>query len=158
MPVADAEKSGTSANSYIGTVDADDYFDDLYGAEEWTPLVEDDKERLLITATKMIDRLSVGYDKAVDAQKLKFPVTIPSDTDDGWDAVQEACCLQALYLLNNNDAIQEALNITIQGVKSESLSSVSKSTTGYNSFRRFHPDVLKLLAKYIDLDFKTYRG
>lgn len=159
MPTVDATKSGASANAYMDDVDSLDYIDEMYGTEEWALLGEDDRERLLITATRMIDRLTITYDKADPAQALKFPITNPSDgTDDGWAAVQEATMLQALYLMNNHDAIQEAQNIGIQGVKSESLSSVSKTTTGYNMFRRWHPDVLRILAKYIDMEFKTYRG
>jgi hypothetical protein len=159
MPTLIATKGDAAANAYADANDADDFLDNIYGVEEWSQLVDDDKERLLITATKMIDRLTVTYDKADAAQALKFPITDPSDgTNDGWDAVQEATILQATYLLANNDAIQEAQNIGIQGVRSESLSSVSKSTTGFNPMRRWHPDVLKLLAGYIDLEFKLYRG
>jgi hypothetical protein len=159
MPVINAEKGGADANAYADVNEAGDYLDDIYGAEEWIQLEEDDKERLLIMASKMIDRLSIAYEKASDPQALKFPITDPSDgANDGWDAVQEACILQAFFLLNNLDAIREAQNTAIQGVKTESLSSVSKSTTGFNFMRRWDPDALKLLASYINLEFKTYRG
>ena len=159
MPTVDATKGGPNANTYMDDIDSLEFIDEFYGADEWALLSEDDRERLLITATRMIDRLNIVYDKADAAQALKFPVKNTQDAaDDGWEAVKEAVMLQAMYLMANHDAIQEAQNISIQGVKSESLSSVSKTTTGFNTFRRWHPDVLKVLAKYINLEFKTYRG
>lgn len=152
-----ATKGDAAANSYATTDEAEAYFDDLYGADEWSSLDEDSQMRLLLTATKQIDRLKMIFDKATATQALKFPAG-NSGTDDGFDRAKEACILQAYFLLKNNDAIQEGYNLAIQGLKSEGLSSVSRSITGFNTLRRFHPDVLKLLAGFIDLEFKTYRG
>jgi len=156
-----ATKGNASANSYAAAGDADTYLNTIYGGSEWAGLSADDKARLLITATKYLERLPVKYDKAAATQALKFPVlntSLDAATEgDGFTEAKEACILQALYLLTNSDAIQEALNSGIQGTQSESLSSVSKSISGFNQMRKWHPDVLKLLSKFFDFSLKSNR-
>jgi hypothetical protein len=155
MPDIIATKGGATSNCYASLDEAETYFDEMYGGDEWLGLSEDDQARLLLSATKQIDRFTMQYEKASATQALKFPV---SHTTDGFAAAKEACILQAFFLLKNNDAIQEGLNVVIQGVKSESLSSVSRAVTGYNPFRRLHPEALRLLGEYLDMEFKIYRG
>ena len=78
----DATKSGPKANAYADTDFADSLLDSIFGAEEWAVQTDDVKERLLITATRAIERLSVTEDKAAATQALKFPVD--DADDDGW--------------------------------------------------------------------------
>jgi len=157
MPDLDATKSGTSANAYCDEDFADEYLDNIYGADEWADVSDDDKARLLVTATKQIEELALEYDPATTTQALKFPVDNTDDSDeDGWDEAQEACVIQAFYLLNHFDAIQEAESLGIAGVKSESAS--GRSFTGFNSLRQIAPAARKKLASFLDLSMSVYRG
>lgn len=149
------------ADSYASTSDADDYLDNLYGATEWANILDDDKERLLKTATRIIDKMPIKYEKTVATQALKYPCHNLDDLSgavgNGLKQAKEACILQAFFLLGSNDAINEALNQSIQGVRSEGLSSMSKSVAGFNSMRKYHPDVLNILAKFVDYCFSFRR-
>ena len=71
MADIDSTKGGINANSCASVDDAADYLGTRYDARGWADLGEDDKERLLITATRMIDRLAVPYANAAYSQTLK---------------------------------------------------------------------------------------
>jgi hypothetical protein len=154
----DATKSSSTANSYATTSEADDFFEFQYGAEEWSDISDDDKERLLATATAMIDRLKPKYEKLDDSQSLNFPMENTDDSDeDGFDEAKKACIIQALYLYKNNDAIAEAKQAALQGLKSESLGKVSRATSGLNPFYTFDPAALQNLKGFVDLSLKVSR-
>ena len=146
MPTFDATKSGPNANSYATVDEADDYFEFEYGADEWNSLDDDTKERLLVTATRMINRFKPLYDKLDENQSLNFPMDV---SPDGFDIAKEACIIQAIHLHRNHENFQEALAGMIQGLKKESLGKTSKEVTGYNPMGRYAPGVLKMLSNYV---------
>ena len=93
----DSTKAGTQSNSYSSINDADDYFESTYGKTYWKDLTDQEKEALLITATRAIERLRVKYPSISETQRLKFPVNTFNRTDqesrplgDGYDKVKEA--------------------------------------------------------------------
>jgi hypothetical protein len=153
----EATKGAADANSYATVQEADTFFNGIYGAEEWFAVDEDDKARLLITATKMLENLPLNYAKLADTQALKFPVDTGLATNDGWTAIKEACYWQALYILRNGETLKEALAGTIQGVKSTSVSGFSQALTGFNYLKKWHPSVLRLLGAYTNFEFKFQR-
>jgi hypothetical protein len=157
MPTLDATKGGASANSYATVAEADAYLDGIWDAGEWTEVDQADKERLLITATKIIDGMPVKYDKADADQALKFPVnnTVDSD-DDGFDEAKEVCICQALYLYKYGESIQEAQAGAIQGLRAESVSSYSKTVAGFNHWRQYCP-AAALLRDYTEFVNTIYR-
>lgn len=153
-----ATKGSASANSYVTTSEADDFFEYAYGSEDWFDISDDDKEKLLVSATRMIDQLKPKYSKAEDSQSLIFPCeSNDEDLGDGYDQAKQACIIQALYLYRNNDAIQEAKVGALSGVKSESLGKVSKSVTGFNSVFSIDPAAQQLIAPYVDRSLKVTR-
>lgn len=155
----DATKGGEAATSYADVDAADDYFELLYGADEWEQISDDDKEKLLATATRQIDGFTPTYDKLADTQALNFPMATSSDAlGDGFDQVAQACIEQALFIFQTSDAVGEARAAAIQGVSQEGIGPVSKTVSGFNPYRTFHPNVLKLLAPYLELVPKLRRG
>lgn len=161
LPAVVATKGDAAANCYATIQEADDYLNMQYGAAEWSSLSADDKTRLLVSATKVIERMPIKYNKLADTQALSLPVyntgTYSAIEGDGFINAKEACILQAYFLFGNSDAIFEAINMGIQGIKSEGLSSISKSVTGYNPFRKYHPDVLKIMSPFTDFAMKINR-
>jgi len=141
----DATKSGPSANSYATTIEADDYLEFEYGSDEWSSLDDDAKERLLVSATRLIERLTAKYEKFDENQALNFPM----DTNpDGYDLAKEACIIQAMHLYKNHEQIQEGIAGNIVGLKSESLGKTSKQITAFNPLAKYASSVVKLLSDY----------
>lgn len=157
MPTIDATKGGESANAYATVEEADEFWDGFYSSE-WEEIDSDDKARLLITATRMIDGLSLLYSSAATSQALNFPLATNDESDDGFEQARKACITQAYYLFKNLDVVQEGVTMGIQGVKSETIGPTSKQITGFNPFRKFDPEVYRYLAPYIDMDFMASRG
>ena len=159
MPELIATKGGADANSYATAEEANNFLDQIYGASDaWEGQVEEDKKRLLITASQQIDEMPVKYDPESDTQSLTFPVDTEGELDDpdddGWDAVTEAVIWQALHLLETYDAIKEAENFAVSGVRSESAAGMSKTVTGLNPFKKWSPRALWLLSSYVDFRVK----
>ena len=156
-----ATKSAANANSYATVAEADAYLNMSYGASEWASLSEDDKIRLLMSATKVIDKMPHIYSKGATAQALRYPIKNTGDAadteGDGHTQAKEACIMQAFYLMQNNDAINEGINMAIQGIRQEGLSSISKVVTGFNPMRKYHPEVLKLMSAFVDFSIKLSR-
>lgn len=160
----DSTKAGPTANSYADTDQADDYLESLYGADEWAGLTDDQKEALLITATRDINGLFVMFPSATNAQALKFPVNSYNRTDkegrllgDGYDKATEATIIQAYYLLQHSDELQEAEANRIQGVTSEKIGQASQSSSGYNPMAMISPVALRILSPYLGMAVKAAR-
>lgn len=161
MPTLNAKKGDKDANSYATVEAADDYLDMIYGADEWATLDDDDKARLLITATKMIDRLSINttdYGSYSSTQALNFPLADAAGAEVGFAKATEAAIIQAFYLYLNQDTISEGKTMAVQGIKSETIGPTNKTITGFNPFRKFDGQVFILLKDYLDLDFTVFRG
>ena len=155
MPEVKAARGGADANSYATVAEVNEYLDLIYGASEaWEGQVEEDKKRLLITASQQIDEMPVKYDPESDTQAMQFPVDTGENDDDGWYAVTEAAIWQALRLLETFDAIKEAENFAVSGVRSESAAGMSKTVTGLNPFKKWSPRALWLLSSYVDFRVK----
>ena len=159
MPIIDSTKYGTNANSYLETYEADDVFDAMYGSEDWLTLSDDDKARLLITATEQIDYITKSTLKAQTLQALNFPMIINNE-EVGYNEARRCCAIQALYIYENNDSIKSAVEESIQNIKTQNFGKVqtTKSSSGVNFFKRYDPKVIKLLAPYLDGDAEIFRG
>ena len=64
--------------TYATVEDADDYFAASYGSE-WETISENQKQKLLITATRVIDRKDYQGEKLDKNQPLKFPRIIEGE-------------------------------------------------------------------------------
>jgi hypothetical protein len=95
--------------SYANPLEADNYLVNTHGAEDWFLLNEAKKEALLITATKQIDQLRFKYFSSTTMQALKCPLrTMDSELGDGLDQAKQATIIQAYFLLQYDEQIQEA--------------------------------------------------
>lgn len=155
----DATKSGANSNSYVTTTEAAAFFAGLYGSGLWDALSDANKEKVLRTAADEIDRLPINssYTPAVSTQALRFPVSTGNASYDGWTEVKDAVCWQVLHILENHNAITEGRTNSISGVKSEGFGGASKSFTGFNMLKRWHPNALEDLGYYTDFSLKTHR-
>lgn len=159
MPTIDATKYGNEANSYLEVDEADEMIDLIYGSEDWSTLSEDDKIRLLVTATDQIDSIVKSNYKVMLTQALNFPMLIENE-EVGYNEARRCCAIQALYIYAFNDTINSAVEESIQNVKTQNFGKVqtTKSSSGVNFFKKYDPKVLKLLAPYLDGDSEVHRG
>lgn len=151
-----ATKGAPDANSYATVQEFNDYFEDAFGAEDYWEISTKDKTRLLLTATKQIEKLTASYGKLSAAQALMFPMEWISP--DGFGNAKEATILQAFYIFRHHETLVEAANNSIQGVTSESVSGSSKSISGFSWIKKWNPESLALLVPYIEIVPKLYRG
>ena len=130
-------------DSYVSVSDADIFFSKKYNSEGWFELTTGDKERLLSTATKKIDRLLLKGRKKVYTQVLAFPRLYRHNryseiqsyqTEDIPEVVKSACCVEAFALCDTDFSKRRSLQE--QGVKSFSLGSLSET------FQDCSPEVL----------------
>lgn len=72
----DVTVGGTTSNSYVTVDEVDDYMTTRNHSSSWNDILEDDKEKYLISATNQIDWFIKfnGY-KASSDQSLSFPRT-----------------------------------------------------------------------------------
>lgn len=149
-----ATKGAVNANCYCTQTEAEDYLDNLYGADDWAQLDSDSKDRLILTAARQIDSYGTVYVSADPLQAMKYPLA----QVDGYDAAKEANILQAFYLLQNSDTIAESRTGAIQSKTNESIGPMSMNTTGFNQIRALHGGALRLLAPYLDLVPRLFNG
>jgi hypothetical protein len=98
-----------SADTAYCTVDeAQSYFDGRLNADAWDDASSANKEKSLIHATRLIERLNFKGEKTVDTQDLQFPrdndTSIPDD-------IKYACSEIALALLDGIDPELEFDNL-----------------------------------------------
>ena len=78
---------------YATVEDADGYFGGAFGSN-WETLDDDVKEKLLVSATRSIDKCEYRGKKVEEGQYLQFPRIIDGkQTDD--DLLMRACCEEA---------------------------------------------------------------
>ena len=102
--------------TYATVSEANDYFAASFGSE-WSEVSETDKPKLLVTATRLIDKKNYQGEKVDEEQHLKFPRIIADEqTDD--ELVMEACCELAMSLYFDGDSS------SINGINMKSVQSV----------------------------------
>lgn len=158
MPILDATQAGPSANAYVTVPEADSYFDSIYGADDWMTLSEDDKARLLISATEDIDYITRNDLKSTEEQALNFPAV--GDKGPDFNTVKRCCMIQALYIYENNDSIKSSVEEAIQNIKTQNYGKIqtTKSSSSINFYLRYSGKVLKLLAPYLDVSTRIVRS
>ncbi len=117
-----------NVNSYVSLDEANTYFSERLGADYWSTLDDEQKEKALITATKKIDRLPFIGCKQNPAQPLQFPrfyynscccnlqiADIPQQLK---DAVCEEALTELQYLeANSEDVFNNAQTGSYQSLK-----------------------------------------
>ena len=107
---------------YINLTEANEYFSNRLHADAWAEASDADKEKALAMATKAIDRQPLRGRKTDTSQAMAFPrypdTEIPA-------AVKEACCEEALALLERGNSQRRKLQQ--EGVQSFTLGSISET-------------------------------
>jgi hypothetical protein len=109
-------------NSYIDIEEADEYFSGRLHAESWSGADSETKEKALKQATKAIDRMPIRGRKTDISQSLAFPRYPDTEIP---EAVKEACCEEALALLERGNSQRRKLQQ--EGVQSFSLGNMSET-------------------------------
>jgi hypothetical protein len=110
------------SGSYCTIEYADEYFSDRLHAESWGQAYEIEKEKALKQAIKAIDRLPLKGRKADTTQTLAFPRYPDTEVP---EAVKEACCEEALAILERGNSQRRRLQQ--EGVQSFSLGNMSET-------------------------------
>ena len=109
-------------NSYIDIEGANEYFKNRLHAESWGQADDETKEKALRQATKTMDRQPLRGRKVNSGQALAFPRYPDTEVP---EAVKEACCEEALALLERGNSQRRKLQQ--EGVQSFSLGNMSES-------------------------------
>jgi len=137
--------------SYISAADADTYFGDRYGADQWRAATEVHKTQALATATRHIDMQRLRGRKTDDTQPLAFPRAIywrgawNADTTVP-EAVKAAACEEALAILSHDT--QRAARQR-EGLTSVSIGDASESYSAEALARTQSGELLSPQAKLL---------
>ena len=137
--------------SYISAADADTYFGDRYGADQWRAATEVHKAQALATATRHIDMQRLRGRKTDDTQPLAFPRAIywrgawNADTTVP-EAVKAAACEEALAILSHDT--QRAARQR-EGLTSVSIGDASESYSAEALARTQSGELLSPQAKLL---------
>ena len=107
---------------YINLTEANEYFSDRLHVDAWANASDADKEKALAMAAKAIDRQPLKGRKTDTAQTLAFPRYPDTEVP---EAVKEACCEEALALLERGNSQRRKLQQ--EGVQSLSLGNMSET-------------------------------
>ena len=111
-------------NSYIDIEGANEYFENRLHAESWGQADDSTKEKALRQATRSIDRMPLRGRKTDLHQPLAFPRYPDTEIP---EAVKEACCEEALALLERGN--NQRRKLQQEGVQSFTLGSMSETFT-----------------------------
>jgi hypothetical protein len=164
-----ASWGGDTSNAYVDLTYANAYMDTKIKKSAWDSATEPERIASLVEATRTIDSKNWNGVRFYYSQRLEFPRTA-YDEREGWpeeltttqtatlggveyirmeERVKDACCEQALYMLETKD--DEMLNLQRRGVTSysESVGRVSESYSfGSGARTQLAPEATRLLAWY----------
>ena len=96
--------------SYLDRLDANDYFNGRLNSEAWEDAANTDRNKALITATKMIEQLNFIGIKNSEDQEFQFPRGGDSTTP---QEILDAVCELAYELLDGKDPDLEFENLAM---------------------------------------------
>ncbi len=108
--------------AYVDLEEANEYFNSRLHADAWAEASDADKEKALQQATKAIDRQPLKGKKTDAGQILAFPRHPDEEIP---EAVKEACCEEALALLERGNSQRRKLQQ--EGVQSFALGNMSET-------------------------------
>ena len=99
--------------TYATVEEANEYFSVIYGSE-WESISENQKQKLLLTATRIIDRQDYQGQKVDENQPLKFPRII-NGKETSEDLLIIACCELAtdIYSDNGVDGVNNLKSVSL---------------------------------------------
>lgn len=127
------EINGVLYPTYATAQEAEDYFNASFGVD-WYNIPDDNKDKLLISATRSIDRAEYRGVKKDENQVLQFPRIINGkETDE--TLLMIACCEEAIAIYNKgNSYVADVTGIKKVDVQDTSIEFKDSSEFGeYNS-------------------------
>lgn len=105
--------NGKDFYTYATVEEANEYFSVIYGSE-WENISENQKQKLLLTATRIIDRQDYQGQKVDENQPLKFPRII-NGKETSEDLLIIACCELAtdIYSDNGVDGVNNLKSVSL---------------------------------------------
>lgn len=141
---------------YCTVEEADQYFSEKFGGENWAEQTEDNKKRAIITATRKLNQLTYKGFKVDVQQPLQFPRYYKPNYASKRNYISEpeemvfACCEEAASLLQKNE---DSIHIKNQklGIQSTSIMGNSVSYTGYGAAEAVQlcPEALACVDMYL---------
>jgi hypothetical protein len=107
---------------YVNLTDANEYFSERLHADTWAEASDADKDKALAMAAKAIDRQPLSGRKTDTAQTPAFPRHPDAEVP---EAVKEACCEEALAILESGNSQRRKLQQ--EGVQYFSLGNMSET-------------------------------
>ncbi len=107
-------------NSFVTLEEAELYFQERFDSKKWFELAESDKEKVLITASKKINKADYIGQKIDKSQPMEFPRNFDMPQD-----IKDAVCEEALTMAVMNDSVHyrnQQNNIKSLGLGSGSIS------------------------------------
>ena len=145
--------------SYVTTTEADEYFGARLRIEAWEEASPEERETALEMATRMIDAQRLVGRRAEEDQELAFPRKTMTKT--GWwsseevpQDIKDACCEQALFLLELTPYERRRMRQHELGVVSQQIGEVTERSSAalvmYNQQNmKMCKEAMQLLKPYI---------
>jgi hypothetical protein len=134
-------------NVYLSLSDAETYMSRRYDPTGlWDAATDAVKNKLLLHATRIIDRQPWRGAKTDTDQSLEFPRDGYATTDDEHTPVKDACTEQALWLLIHRPDTRE--HMQAQGVRSATVGGVTESY-GPGMPDELCPEARRLLRRWL---------
>lgn len=122
----DATVSGAAANSYLTVAEADELLNAFPNADKWDEIEDpDDKARLLLRGTRIIDRYKEWPPGAKDGQRLVFPCTLDNPSTAIPERVKQALLEFVDYVLEGS--LEQLKRLQAEGVSYTSILGQSAS-------------------------------
>lgn len=130
--------------AYVSLAEANEYFSNRLHADAWAEASDADKEKALAMATKTIDRQPLKGRKTDLVQEMAFPRYPDTEVP---EAVKEACCEEALALLERGNSQRRKLQQ--EGVQSFSLGNMSETYTSSSGKGLLSQEAKELLRPWL---------
>jgi DnaT-like ssDNA binding protein len=161
----DATVGGGSSNSFVTADEFTAYTDTRLNIDAYTNASSGDRDKALMEATRELNVLRYGGNKATTGQALLFPRFLLIDPDSMWytfydsaiipQRIKDATCELALEFLKGGTTDMASLDQTI-GIKSETVGPIrteyTDPTQRAQGIARF-PRVLKLIRPLLENTF-----
>ena len=126
---------------YATVEEADNYFNATFNCS-WKDISEDDKGKLLVSATREIDRGDWLGVKKDEEQELEFPrIIYKKETDE--NVLMMACCEEALAIYSSGSSV----NADTQGIKSMQVQDTRIDFESNSEVKMFQSDAAYDLLK-----------
>lgn len=136
---------------YMTVTEADEYLTASLYKSDWDAASDDDKDRAIVMATRLLDRQAWQGSKTDSDNELEWPRTGLTDVDDATipDFIEAATAELANMLLGSQD-VETFTETEIKSVGAGTARVEFFRDSGDGGFARFPTVVQELVGKYLD--------